>query len=159
MSKQLVITPGQHLSNLLDNMQMGVDELLKESGLDRETVEGILNGDKRIDKHIAESLGYATRTESGTWMAFQRKWDRATGQLTEEDDWTNKWIKIDHDDFGRERRVFVDDSEKAISVTKDGDKISIFAYDNGLPHRAVTISAQALRELADWAATPKSLII
>ena len=159
MSKQLVITPGQHLSNMLDNMQMGVDELMEESRLDRETIKGILNGDKKIDKHIAESLGYATRTESGTWMALQRKWDRATGQLTEEDDWTSKWIQLDHDDFGRERRAFVDDSEKAISVTKDGDEISIFAYDNGLPRKAVTISAQALRELADWAAKPKTFII
>lgn len=159
MNKQLVITPGQYLSNVLDNLQMGMDELMKDSGLDSETIDGILNGDRKIDKHIAESLGQATKVESGTWMALQRKWDRATGQLSDDDDWTSRWIQLDHDDFGRERRMFVDDSEKAISVTKDGDEINIFAYNNGLPHRAVTISAQALRELADWAATPKSLII
>lgn len=66
------------------------------------------------------------------------------------DEWLNKWIDIDPDDFGRERRMFVSDIEHGIAVTKDKGKAILLAYNDGEVHQSVTMDAKKLRELADW---------
>lgn len=66
------------------------------------------------------------------------------------DEWLGKWIDIDPDDFGHERRMFVSDIEHGIAVTKDKGKATLLAYNDGEVHQSVTIDAKKLRELADW---------
>ena len=66
------------------------------------------------------------------------------------DEWLNKWIDIDPDDFGCERRMFVSDIEHGIAVTKNNGKATLLAYNDGEVHQSVTIDAKKLRELADW---------
>ena len=94
LSRELIIHPGETLSEVLDERGMSQRELAYRTGVSEKHISTVISGQKNISADFAKKLEYALGIEYSFWMNLQTLYDRELIEYKEKNCITDKELSV-----------------------------------------------------------------
>lgn len=76
MSYEFIICPGETLAEILKDRGITQEELANRTGMTKEYIEALLDGENDISSSFAEKLEYVLGIEKEFWINLQANYDK-----------------------------------------------------------------------------------
>lgn len=85
----ILIHPGVHIKNIIEDMEINQEEFAKRLGVAPKTVSQIVNGKANISNDVAQKLSTMHGTSVGVWINLQKSYDEKISEQKIQDDLKN----------------------------------------------------------------------